>query len=230
MRPSALAILVLSVAAGSPAAEPDAAKDKGGKGKADARAAKPPAPSGKPVGCASCRFNCEAGTTNCWACGTRLPASPLTRKLPPIEVPVIRVIPDAKKAGAEAQAGPEAAYEKAERWIGEHSDDHEGALKRLDELAEKVRRTGLESLVRRRTDEILALKEKANRPKTSEERAAEAAGALLAVKEKIRRTPKLHKENVLELQKLLKLARGTPYEGGVQKMLKEEKAKLGSGP
>ena len=93
-----------------------------------------------------------------------------------------------------------------------------------------MRGTALESLIRRRIDEILALKEKANRPKTPEEHAAEVVSALLEVKEKIRRTPKLHREIVLELQKLLKLARGTPYEGAVQKMLDKEKAKLGSGP
>ena len=230
MRPYILAILVLSAAAAAPAAEPDATKAKGGKGKVEARATKAPAPSEKPAGCPSCRFACEAGTTNCWGCGTRLPASPLTRKLPPIQLPVVRVIPEAKKAGAGAQAGPEAAYEEAERWIGEHSDDHDGALKRLDELAEKVRGTALDSLVRKRTDEILALKEKANRPRTPEEHSAEVVSALLKVKEKMRRTPKLHRENVLELQKLLKLARGTPYEGAVQKMLDKEKAKLGSGP
>ncbi len=228
--PSILAIFALAVAAAAPAAEPGAkpgtAKDKGGKdkgGKVEARAA-------KPAGCPSCKFACEAGTTNCWACGTCLPASPLTRKLPSIQLPVVRVIPEAKRAGTGAQAGPEAAYEEAERWIGEHSDDHDGALKRLDELAEKVRGTALESLVRRRTDEILALKAKANRPRTPEERMAEVVGSLLKVKEKIRRTPKLHKENVLELKKLLKLAKGTPYEGAVQKMLDKEKAKLGSGP
>jgi hypothetical protein len=170
------------------------------------------------------------GTTNCWACGTGLPASSLTRKLPAIQLPVVRVIPEAKRAGAGARAGPEAAYEEAERWIGEHTDDHDGALKRLEELADKVRGTALESLVRRRTEEILALKEKANRPKTPEERIAEVVSSLLKVKEKMRRTPKLHKENVIELEKLLKLAKGTPYEGAVQKMLDDEKARLGSGP
>ncbi len=234
MGPSILAIFVLSVAATAPAAEPDAkpgtAKDTDGKGKAETRPAKAPTPSAKAAGCPSCKFSCEAGTTNCWACGTGLPASPLTRKLPRIQLPVVRVIPRADKAGGGAQAGPEAAYEEAERWIGEHSDDHDGALKRLEELAEKVRGTALESLVRKRIDEILALKAKANRPKTPEERMAEVINALLKVKQKIRRTPKLHKENVLELQKLLKLAKGTPYDGAVQKMLDKEKAKLGSGP
>lgn len=223
MKRSMWALVLLSLAARAHAAEPE-----GAQGKDEKPTAKAPAPSEKPAGCPSCRFACEAGTTNCWGCGTRLPASPLTRKLPPIQLPVIRVIPEATKAGA--GAGPEAAYEEAERWIGEHSDDHDGALKRLEKLAENVRGTALESLVRKRTDEILALQKKANRPRTPEEHAAEAVKALLKVKQSIRRTPKLHRENVLELQKLLKLARGTPYEGAVQKMLDKEKAKLGSGP
>lgn len=222
MKRLAQAAFVFYLAAGAWAAEPDR-KDPP---KAGGRS---PAPE-KLVECLSCRFDGPEGTTNCWACGTRLPDSSLTRDLPPIKALVVRVLPEKKERRADALDSPEIAFERVAGWIVEHPDDYDGAIKRLGELTEKVRGTALESIVQKRIDLIDDKRRKANRPRSPEEREADAAKAVLEAYARIRRTPELHRENVLELQKLLKRVEGTSYEGPVGQRLEEEQAKLGSRP
>lgn len=211
--------IVLSLAAAAPAAEPGTAK---AKSKDDKRAAKP-----ESAPCRSCRFDCPADTTNCWACGTRLPESRLTKKLSPIETLVVSVLPDEREGRAGAPASPEAAYEEAELWITKHPDEYDGAIRRLEQLTEKVRGTALESLVQKRVYEISAEKKKATRHRTVKEREAETAEGVQKVMGMIMANPRNHSENILALKKLLRLAHGTSYEKYVRGMLRREEAKVG---
>ncbi len=184
--------------------------------------------------CQSCKFEYPEATTNCWACGKRLPDSPLTRKLPPIEPLVVRVLPEEEQGGGAgslaeskgALAAPEVALEEIERQIAENPTEHGEALNSLEALLEKVLKTPLESIVRERMREVRAEMLKANFPRTPQEREAEVAKLMPRILKEIKDNPNRLTENVRRLEKLLKLAEGTPFEALILSRLKHLRAKL----
>ncbi len=199
-----------------------------------AHAAKPGGADRRQTKCQSCAFGYPDGTTNCWACGKRLRVSELLLRKPPVEVEplVVRVLPDEGPGGGssaeskEALAGPEVALEEIERGIADNPTEYGEALNSLEALLEKVLKTPLESTVRERMGEVRDEMVKANFPRTPKEREAEVIKRMPMVWKKIKDNPYRLTENVRRIEKLLKLAEGTPYEALVRRRLERHKDKL----
>ncbi len=219
--------LSLSAGAAEPV-DPDKTTDGAAGGTTDT--AKPEAKTGdapaKVAPCPACSFECPAATTNCWACGRGLPGAEDAREIEPFEPLVVVALPVGSSSGETASATPEAAYDEVESWIAENPDDHDGALERLGALADRVGGTTLEAVVAKRIEDVRARQKQMTRAKTPEERETEAVEALRQVNAKLRRNPNRVRENVLELQKLVRIARGTSYEDHARKLLERERAKL----
>ena len=162
---------------------------------------------------------------NCWACGSHVPGAGSAKRLAPVKLVrmVFRRQEDASSAGADALS-PVLKLDKIESWIAENPDEHDGAIKRLGDLLQEVRGTGLEAEVTTRVQEARSRKIEAERPKTPEEREAEAASAYLEVMREVRKTDDPY-QRVKKLQRLLKIARDTDYEDAVLRALWREKEK-----
>lgn len=162
--------------------------------------------------CPACKLDCPRSTTNCWACGMRLPGSPRPDELGPVDIVVIKVLPE-KKADRAQVATPEAELEKVEQWIAENPAEHDEAIKRLKLLMEKVSGTALEEHVADRMAKISARVAETTRPgRSAEEREDEAHRMVLQVMKVVRSNPDKIKENIRRLEGVLKIAEDTKYE------------------
>ncbi len=174
------------------------------------------------VRCRSCSFPCPKGTVNCWACGTRVPGPKTAKDLAPVKfIKMSFAKPGKSRLENMAVLSPHARFEAIEEWIADNPGEFKEAISRFTDLLGDVRGTALEITVTTRIERLKLAKAEADRPKTPEEREAEAARAVVAYMREVRGSKNVLK-NVKKLKALFKIAQGTSYQGYVERQLERE--------